>query len=162
MEADLGTKDLLLVSACLLGLPTCYDGKARAIPGLLEFAARGLVVPICPEIAGGLPVPRPPAECVGGDGEAVLEGLAFVRTAGGEDVTAAFVAGAGRALDIAQRLGIRRALLKENSPSCGSRCTYDGTFQGRLVAGQGVTVALLRRHGIEVISEEQWGAQGTA
>jgi uncharacterized protein YbbK (DUF523 family) len=157
VEAKVRAIDPILVSACLLGLPTRYDGQGCASPGLLGLVVRGLLVPICPEMAGGLPVPRPPAECIGGDGEAVLEGLARVRTAQGEDVTAALVAGAGRALDVARRWGIRRALLKENSPSCASHRVYDGSFRGRLVAGQGVTAALLRRHGIEVLSEEEWG-----
>ncbi len=154
MEASEGT--LLLVSACLLGCPTRYDGGHCALPALLELAARGLALPFCPEVAGGLPIPRPPAECCGGDGEGVLAGTARVYTAAGDDVTEAFLAGARRALAVAERLGIRHAVLKEGSPSCGVRRIYDGTFQGRLVRGCGVTTALLRRHGIEVCSEEQW------
>ena len=146
----------MLVSACLLGLATRYDGGHCRLDGLWELAARGLIVPICPEVAGGLPTPRPPAECQGGDGAAVLDGRAAVRTCHGDDVTAAFLAGARAALEAARALGIRRALLKEYSPSCGSRWIYDGSFRSRLVPGQGVTAALLRRHGIEVLSEEEW------
>lgn len=150
---------LLLVSACLLGCATRYDGGHCAFPALVEMAALGRVLPFCPEVAGGLPVPRPPAECCGGDGEAVLAGTARVRTAGGEDVTEAFLAGAQRAWAVAERLGIRRAVLKEGSPSCGVRWIHDGTFQGRVVRGSGVTTAFLRRHGIEVCSEEEWLAR---
>jgi uncharacterized protein YbbK (DUF523 family) len=150
-------QSFLLVSACLLGLPTRYDGRPTLIlPELLEMAAKGRLIPICPEVAGGLPVPRPPAECSEGDGKAVLEGRARIRNIHGEDVTDAFLVGAHHTLDTAQRLGITQALLKACSPSCGSRQIHDGTFQGRLVPGQGVTAALLRHHGITVFSEQNW------
>ncbi len=143
-----------LVSACLLGMPTAYDGQGRPVERLIERAARGEVVPICPEMAGGLPVPRPPAEIVGGSGEDVLDGQARVVTIDGQDVTEAYLRGAEAALAVARRLGIRKAILKAHSPSCGCRLIYDGTHSGRLIPGQGVTAALLRREGIEVVSEE--------
>ncbi|TEU17402.1 MAG: DUF523 domain-containing protein [Anaerolineales bacterium] len=147
--------DGYLVSACLLGIYTRYDGGCCPVPQLIQLAARGLAVPVCPEVAGGLPIPRPPAEIVGGDGLAVLDGRARVLTIEGEDVTEAFLAGARQALETAQRLGIRQAVLKEDSPSCGSRRIYDGTFSGRTVSGQGVAAALLQRNGITVLSEEE-------
>jgi uncharacterized protein YbbK (DUF523 family) len=147
--------DGYLVSACLLGICTRYDGGCFPIPCLIELAARGLAVPVCPEVAGGLPVPRPPAEIVGGDGQAVLDGQARVLTIDGQDVTRAFLSGARQALETAQRLGIRQAVLKENSPSCGRRRIYDGTFSDRLVSGQGVAAVLLQRNGITVLSEEE-------
>jgi len=146
--------DGYLVSACLLGIRTRYDGGCCPVSWLIELAVRGLAVPVCPEVAGGLPVPRPPAEIVGGDGRAVLDGQARVLTIGGKDVTGAFLAGARQALETAQRLGIRRAVLKEDSPSCSCRRIYDGTFSDRMVAGQGVAAALLQRNGITVLSEE--------
>jgi len=146
--------DGYLVSACLLGICTRYDGGCCPVPRLIQLAARGLAVPICPEMAGGLPVPRPPAEIVGGDGQAVLDGLAQVLTIDGKDVTEAFLSGARQALETAQRLGIRQAVLKDDSPSCGCRRIYDGTFSGRVMSGQGVTAALLQRNGITVLSEE--------
>jgi uncharacterized protein YbbK (DUF523 family) len=154
--------DDYLISACLLGICTRYDGGCCPVPQLIQLAARGLAVPVCPEVAGGLPVPRPPAEIVGGDGQAVLDGQARVLTIEGEDVTEAFLAGARRALETAQRLGIRQAVLKEDSPSCGGSRIYDGTFSGRMVSGQGVAAALLQRNGIAVLSEEDleeiiWG-----
>jgi uncharacterized protein YbbK (DUF523 family) len=144
-----------LVSACLLGIRTRYDSGCCPVPQLIQLAARGLAVPVCPEVAGGLPVPRPPAEIVGGDGQAVLDGQARVVTLEGEDVTEAFLAGARQALETAQRLGIRQAVLKDDSPSCGCGRIYDGTFSGRMVSGQGVTAALLQRNGITVLSEEE-------
>jgi len=144
-----------LVSACLLGVPCAYDGRGRAVPELLALAAKGQVVPICPEVAGGLAAPRPTAEIVGGDGGDVLDGRARVMTVAGEDVTAAYLRGAECALRAARRYGITTAILKQRSPSCGSRRIYDGTHSGRLRVGQGVTVALLRRHGITVRSESE-------
>jgi len=107
---------------------------------------------------GGLPTPRPPAEIVGGDGDDVLEGRARVVSAAGEDVTAQFLAGAREALRLAGAVGAKAAILKERSPSCGSGAIYDGTFRGAVRAGQGVTAALLRRHGVQVFSEENWQA----
>jgi uncharacterized protein YbbK (DUF523 family) len=146
--------DGYLVSACLLGIRTRYDGGCCPVYQLIQLAARGLAVPVCPEVAGGLPVPRPPAEIVGGDGQAVLDGQARVLTIDGEDVTEAFLSGARQALETAQCLGIRQAVLKEDSPSCGLGRIYDGTFSDRMVSGQGVAAALLQRNGITVLSEE--------
>lgn len=152
-----------LVSACLLGIRTRYDGGCCPSSQLVELATRGLVVPVCPEVAGGLPIPRPPAEIVGGDGQAVLDGQARVRTVEGEDVTEAFLAGARQVLETAQRLGIRQAVLKDNSPSCGCHRICDGTFSGHLVAGQGVAATLLQRNGITVLSEgDLWGEVGNS
>ncbi|GLV52861.1 hypothetical protein TBS_34230 [Thermobispora bispora] len=148
----------ILVSACLLGRPVRYDGRAKTSHDelLARWRAEGRLVPFCPEVEGGLPVPRPPAEIEGGTGgEAVLSGAARVRTATGEDVTEAFLAGARRALEAARKAGARIAILKEGSPSCGSLRIYDGTFQGRTAPGQGVTTALLERHGVRVFSEDR-------
>jgi len=144
----------VLVSACLLGQPVRYDGRSSGHPDLLQrWQAEGRVVPLCPEVAGGLPTPRPPAEIPGGQGGEVLDGAAAVVTVTGEDVSAAFVAGAGQALALVRKHGIRVAVLKAGSPSCGNRLTYDGTFSGVKVPGEGVTTALLRREGVLVFSE---------
>lgn len=144
----------VLVSACLLGQPVRYDGRASGHPDLLQrWQAEGRVVPLCPEVAGGLPTPRPPAEIPGGQGGQVLDGQAQVLTVTGEDVSAAFMAGAQLALALVRRHGIRVAVLKSGSPSCGNRLTYDGSFTGVKVTGEGVTTALLRREGVQVFSE---------
>ena len=150
----------ILVSACLLGLPTTYDGRCHPVAGLVALAAQGLVVPICPEMAGGLSVPRLPAEIVGGDGEGVLDGRARVVAIDGADVTDAYLRGAEVALATARRCGATMAVLKARSPSCGTSCIYDGTHTGRLVPGVGVAAALLRRAGLEVLSEEEWQERG--
>ncbi|ROM43159.1 purine-nucleoside phosphorylase, partial [Pseudomonas poae] len=115
----------------------------------------GRVVAICPEVSGGLPTPRPPAEIAGGQGVDVWEGRARVLTAEGEDFSVAFLDGARQALALVQRHGIRIAILKANSPSCGNRLIYDGTFSGLKVSGEGVTAALLKHHGVLVFSEQE-------
>ncbi|ATR81277.1 hypothetical protein CS390_01325 [Pseudomonas sp. HLS-6] len=144
----------VLVSACLLGQPVRYDGRASGYPDcLLQWQRQGRVVPLCPEVAGGLPTPRPPAEIPGGQGAAVLEGRVVVVNVDGEDVSTAFLAGAERALQLVRQHGIRIAVLKSGSPSCGNALTYDGTFSGTKVPGEGVTTALLRREGVQVFSE---------
>ncbi len=143
----------LLVSGCLLGLCCRYDGGTQPHPPLQALAAQGRAIPICPEVAAGLPTPRPPAEIRGGDGGHVLDGRARVVRADGTDVTAAFVAGAEAALQLARRYGVTEAVLKSYSPSCGVGRIYDGTFSGRLMPGDGVTAALLERAGIAVKKE---------
>lgn len=146
----------ILVSRCLLGHRVRYDGGAHGPFALLErWQAEGRVVALCPEVAGGLPTPRPPAEIAGGQGAGVLDGRLPVLTVDGEDVSAAFIAGAEQALALVERHGIRLALLKARSPSCGNRENYDGSFTGTRVAGEGVTAAALRRAGVRVFSEEQ-------
>jgi uncharacterized protein YbbK (DUF523 family) len=148
--------ELYLVSACLLGICTTYDHSSHPEPFLIGRCSRGQVVPICPEVAGGLPIPRPPAEIVGGDGFDVLDGLARVVTCDGDDVTQAFITGAEIALETALRYKVKTAVLQPRSPSCGSHQIYDGTFSRRLISGQGVTAALLSRHGITVVSPDSF------
>ncbi|PYB92006.1 DUF523 domain-containing protein [Pseudomonas koreensis] len=144
----------ILVSRCLLGHRVRYDGGASGPFDLLEqWIEEGRVVPLCPEVAGGLPTPRAAAEIPGGQGVEVLDGIAAVITTDGEDVSAQFLEGARQALELVQKHGIRVAVLKANSPSCGNLLTYDGTFRGVKVSGEGVTAALLKRHGVRVFSE---------
>jgi len=149
--------DRILISACLLGRPVRYDGSGKLLadPRFDRWLAEGRLVPICPELVGGLAVPRPAAEITGGSGDDVLAGRARVVTATGEDVTAAFLAGAEAALDLARRNGCVHALLIDRSPSCGSLKIYDGTFSGRRIAGAGVTAALLAAHGIGVFADHE-------
>lgn len=144
----------VLVSRCLLGHRVRYDGGASGPFDLLEqWIEEGRVVPLCPEVAGGLPTPRAAAEIPGGQGGEVLDGTAAVITTDGEDVSAQFLEGARQALELVQKHGIRVAVLKANSPSCGNLLTYDGTFRGVKVSGEGVTAASLKRHGVRVFSE---------
>jgi len=148
----------LLVSACLLGICTRYDGDSCPHPALQTLAARGLAVPVCPEVAGGLSVPRPPAEIQSGDGNDVLDGRARVITIKGQDVTTQYLAGARAALETARRFDLRRAVLQSRSPACGVGQIYNGTFSGRLKPGDGVTAALLKREGIACVGGD--GSKG--
>ncbi|MBI3421381.1 MAG: DUF523 domain-containing protein [Acidobacteria bacterium] len=147
----------LLISACLLGSKVRYDGsdKASDNDALADLMARGQVVTICPEVAGGLGVPRLPAEIQNGDGAAVLAKQTQVLDSAGNDVTNAFVSGARQALQLAQAHNIKVAILKARSPSCGNDLIYDGSFGKTLKAGQGVTAALLEQHCIKVFNEAQ-------
>ncbi|AMS15431.1 DUF523 domain-containing protein [Pseudomonas chlororaphis] len=144
----------ILVSRCLLGHRVRYDGGASGpFDQLASWQAEGRVVALCPEVAGGLPTPRAAAEIPGGQGGEVLDGLARVITTEGEDVSAEFLSGARQALELVREHGIRIAVLKANSPSCGNLLTYDGSFSGVKVSGEGVTAALLKRAGVQVFSE---------
>lgn len=125
----------------------------------MRLAAAGELIPICPEQLGGLPTPRPPAEIVGGDGHAVLEGRARVLTQRGQDVTENYLRGAREVLRLASTVQAELVILKERSPSCGVHWIYDGTFTGRTVPGCGVTTALFQREGFAVVSDEEFLAK---
>ncbi len=142
-----------VVSACLCGLPTRYDGQAKPVPSAVQAVLdAGLVLPVCPECMGGLPTPRPPAEICG---ERVINTQ-------GVDVTAPYQSGAEQVLALCREHGITCAILKQNSPSCGCHFVYDGSFSRRLVVGKGVTAALLSAHGITVYDEDEWQKKADA
>ena len=148
----------ILMSACLLGAKVRYDGgdceQQNAL--LNQWRSEGRIVTICPEMAGGLPTPRPPAEIIGhGGGQAVLNFQAKVVANTQQDVSDEFRKGAELALALAQKYAIKIAILKANSPSCGNLEIYDGTYSRQRIAGQGVTAALLTQHGIKVFNENQ-------
>ena len=142
-----------MISACLIGCECRYDQKSCLDEDLEQLLREGKVIPVCPEQLGGLPTPRPPAEIIGGDGFDVLDGRARIVDQTGNDVTNEFLAGAQQALKLAKTVGATSAILKENSPSCGSLFVYDGSFSGKKVPGVGLTAALFKRNGIEVRSE---------
>ncbi|MCC6333029.1 MAG: DUF523 domain-containing protein [Myxococcales bacterium] len=136
----------VLVSACLLGERVRYDGSDERVDSgvLARWEAEGRVVRVCPEVAGGLPVPRPPAE---------LQPDGRIADVNGRDVSGAFRAGAQHAVALAREHGVAVAVLKEGSPSCGSSLVGDGRFTGAKVPGQGATTWALRAAGIPVFSE---------
>lgn len=143
------------MSACLLGSPVRYDGGGLSLPvkdkqWLFEHFD---VVSCCPEIAGGLPTPKAPAEIVEGGGKAVLNGQARITDKQHNDYTAHFIQGAHHALAICQSNGIRYAILAQSSPSCGSNTIYDGSFSGVKTQGRGVTAELLAQHDIRVFCQ---------
>jgi uncharacterized protein YbbK (DUF523 family) len=153
-------KPPLVISACLLGVECNHEGRGSRRAVVEELARHYRLVPVCPEVLGGLPTPRAAAELVGGDGAGVLAGTPGARVVNidGEDVTAAYRRGAEAAATIARSVGATRAVLKARSPSCGSSAVYDGTFSRRLVPGRGVTAAALAAAGLEVGSEEDAAA----
>lgn len=144
-----------IVSACLAGIKCTYAGGDKLRPGIARLVSKGLALPICPEVAGGSTVPREQCEITGGNGEDVIKKKATVLTPSGKDVTARLISGAKKTLAIARRYGIKSAILKSNSPSCGRGKIYDGTFTGSLRRGDGVTAALLRSHRIRVYTERE-------
>ena len=137
--------DKLLISACLLGTPCRYDGKSKRAAGMEALRKKYELVPVCPEQAGGLPTPRTPSELLG---ERVI-------MQDGTDVTKQYQNGAQYALELCLREGCIAAVLKERSPSCGCGEIYDGTFSHTLRSGDGVTTALLKKHGITVCGESE-------
>lgn len=144
------------VSACLGGCLVRYDGKHQKIAAIESLVLKNEAIMICPEVLGGLPVPRDPAEIVGGDGYAVWEGKAKVITNQGKDVTKMFQKGAILAYQKLQEAQIDTLILKENSPSCGNQWIYDGNFSGVKTAGVGVATAYFIKQGLTVYSEAQW------
>lgn len=136
-------KEPLLISACLMGADCKYNGENNYCPAVEALNDAYMLVPVCPERDGGLPIPRAPSER---RGDRVINNL-------GGDVTEQFSAGARLALGVAKAFGCTKALLKENSPSCGCGTIYDGTFSGTLTEGDGVTAALLKENGIAVYGE---------
>lgn len=147
---------MIMVSACLVGIQCKYNGGCNTHQGVLTYLQGKDWIPVCPEQLGGLATPRTPAEIQGGSGEDVLQNRVKVMTKTGEDVTAPFRKGAEQTLKIAQMAGVKEAILKERSPSCGGCQIYDGSFLGQPKAGQGVTAALLREHGISIHTEDDF------
>lgn len=134
-----------LISACLCGQPCRYDGASAGRPEFTRLVLAGEALAVCPEMLGGLGVPRPPCE--------LWQGKVLTRS--GEDCTAAFIHGAALSLELALRHNIPAAILKDKSPSCGCRRIYDGTFNKRLIPGMGLTAALLAENGLALHSEEE-------
>ena len=137
-------KEKILVSACLLGINCKYNGDNNENIKVLEFIKDKEVIPICPEIMGGLTTPRPPSEI---KENKVINNLDI-------DVTENFQKGANETLKLAKLFGVKKALLKAKSPSCGVGKIYDGTFSGNLIDGNGITTKLLLEHNIEVLTEK--------
>ena len=140
-------KETIVVSACLLGEKCRYDGQLINNKQVDEIAKEYAIIPVCPEVLGGLPTPRAAAEIDSGDGNCVLDSNARVLTDNGEDVTDKFLNGAHETLRIAKRCGASKAIMKSKSPSCG---VYGIIRNGRLCDGIGVTAALLKRHGFSL------------
>ena len=138
----------ILVSQCLYGgEPVRYDGKSKAEndPRFSGWRDEGMLIPVCPEVFGGLPVPLTDAQRRGSS----------VVTRDGRDVTGQYSAGAEEAVRLALEHRVVCAIMKEKSPSCGSSMIYDGSFSGKLIEGEGLASELLRKAGVRVFSENQ-------
>ncbi len=135
----------ILVSACLLGIPCRYDGKSKPNQQVICLKDKYDLIPICPEVLGGLPTPRIPAE---------IQGNRVIRR-DGIDVTLEYERGANKALEIALENNCKIAILKAKSPSCGKGEIYDGAFTKKLISGNGIAAKLLEKNGITVINESE-------
>jgi uncharacterized protein YbbK (DUF523 family) len=142
---------MIMISACLAGEKCRYTGDGFDYPALRKMVEEGKAMLVCPEVMGGLTVPRDPNEIVGGNGFDVLDGKAEVLTNRGANTTDAFLRGTAEVLAMAKKNGTRVAILKERSPSCGSTLIYDGTFKKRLIPGCGCAAAALIKEGIRVL-----------
>lgn len=144
---------MILVSACLLGKKTKYDGGSNPQELLKIYDACGRFLPFCPEALGNLSIPRPPAEIFSGTGQDVWQKNAIVKNKNEEDVTESFLAGAKAAQELVKVHQVKYAILKENSPSCGVHSIYDGTFSRKKIKGEGVAAAALAEAGVTLYSE---------
>lgn len=144
---DFAGKEPVMVSACLLGVSCRYDGKSKPldIDKLIKLRDEYTLIPICPEQLGGLQTPRPPCEIFNDK----------VMRNDGHDCTEAYYKGAYETLKLAKLLGIKKAILKSKSPSCGKNIIYDGSFTGQLTNGNGITADLLIENGVEVVTENE-------
>lgn len=133
---------MIIVSACLAGIQCRYNGQSAANPLVLDMMRQGQAIPLCPEVLGGLPTPRHCAEQRAGR----------IFSIDGQDVTNEYLAGAEKALQLALAAKCEKAILKSKSPTCGCDLIYDGTFSGRLIAGDGIFCRLLKENHIEVCS----------
>ncbi len=142
------TKARYLVSACLCGIPCRYNGKSSADKAAQELLRMGKAIPVCPEVLSGLPIPRSGVNIIGGEGKDVLSGSARVISTKGDDMTPFLVQGASASLRIAKKFHVKKALMKQRSPSCGCGWTKS---MGKSKKGYGVTSALFKEEGIEVV-----------
>ena len=136
--------EIILVSACLLGTNCKYNGKNNKNDKVLEYIKDKYVIPICPEVFGGLSTPRIPSE--------IKDNIVINKE--DKDVTKYFIDGANKTLEIAKILNVKKALLKQKSPSCGCGRIYDGTFTSNIIKGDGITTKILKENNIEIITEE--------
>ena len=147
---------MYLISACLCGVNCKYNGLNNYNEICEKLLASGKAILVCPEQLGGLPTPRIPSEIIGNSLD-ILDGKGEVVNKERSDVTAQFIKGAKETLDIAKKLNIKTAILKDGSPSCGVNYIYDGNFSGTKIKGMGVTAQLLKESLIDVISEDELG-----
>jgi uncharacterized protein YbbK (DUF523 family) len=146
----------ILVSACLMGEKVRYNAEVLDIADNIKtLSEKYNIIPVCPEVLGGLEVPREACEIDGMSGSDVIDGDTDVVGDKGTILSGAFIIGARKTLDLAREHDIEFAVLKERSPSCGSNIIYTGNFDGTTTKGEGVATAMLRRMGFKVINENE-------
>jgi len=146
---------MILASACLAGEKCRYNAEHRLHPVIAKLCKKGKVVMVCPEVMGGLSIPRLPCEITGADAQAVLNSKAKVLNLAGEDITESVLRGCYKARDVAKKNKIKLAILKDKSVCCAVDKIYDGSFQSRLVNGKGILTLLLEQEGIKVVNSEE-------
>ena len=142
-------KEKVIVSACLIGKNCKYNGLNNENQKIINFLLDKEIVPVCPEVMGGLSVPRLKSEIDFNDKNKVINEV-------GNDVTFYFEKGAQKAMEIVLKSGASLAIVKEKSPSCGKNKIYNGKFNGELIDGSGVFTKLLKEKGIKVLTEEDF------
>lgn len=142
---------MYIVSACLAGIKCRYDGKDNENNDIMKLVKEGKAIPVCPEVLGGLPIPRIPCEIIEDK-----NGKLKVINKEGKDCTLEFLQGAQKALAIAEVVGANTAILKSKSPSCGYGKIYDGKFNGNLVDGDGITTRIFKENGIKIYTENNF------
>jgi uncharacterized protein YbbK (DUF523 family) len=150
LREAINNNEKILVSGCLLGMMINYEEKGHLIEELRNMMLRGQAIPVCPEVLATLPTPRDPSEI------RLINGERKVFNNKGVDMTETFKLGAERTLEVAKHSGAKLAIMKSNSPSCGSGKIYDGTFSGKRIDGDGFAVELLKKNGIVVITENEF------
>ena len=148
---------MYLISACLCGVNCKYNGLNNYNEICDKLFTSGKAILLCPEQLGGLPTPRIPSEIIGESSNILNNNNGSVIDKNGNDVTPQFVKGAKETLQIAKKLNIKKAILKDGSPSCGVNYIYDGNFNGTKIKGMGLTAQLLKESSIDIISELELG-----
>ena len=147
---------MILVSACLAGVKTRYDGEDRLNEKIRALVVSGKAIPLCPEVMGGRGIPRESVEITGGSGEQVLEGAARVVDKKGADHTGEILLGVWEFVRAAKSMGVTKVILKTKSPTCGYKKIYDGTFTGKMINGNGVLSAALEKESIKICTEDNF------
>lgn len=141
---------MYIVSACLAGIKCRYDGNSSDNEFVMNLILEGKAIAVCPELLGGLKTPRPACEVITGN-----DGKKHVITKERQDFTKEFAEGARKTLELAKKKGIKKAILKGKSPSCGCGLIHDGSFTGAMIGGNGLTADLLSKSGIKVYTDKQ-------
>ncbi len=144
---------MYIISSCLVGINCRYNATSTLDLELKKLIDEGKAIALCPELLAGLPTPRPPCEIQ------IESGVTVVKSKAGEDFTDMFKKAGEETLKVCKNKNINKAILQSRSPSCGYGKIYDGSFEGNLIKGNGLTADLLSKNGIEIFTDENWSNQ---